>query len=104
MADTEAARDDPGNNTGGALTTIEHPAPATLVVPAMVADLGETTALRFIGFFTANIRNLNTRAAYAVAVSPGQALVGTAARERRQPLGGRRRKQLSSERMTQQDA
>ena len=34
----------------------------------MVADLGEHAALRFIDFFTANIRNPNTRAAYAVAV------------------------------------
>ena len=39
-----------------------------MVVPAMVADLGEAAALRFIDFFTANIRNPNTRAAYAVAV------------------------------------
>jgi hypothetical protein len=38
-----------------------------MVVPAMVADLGEAAALRFIDFFTANIRNPNTRAAYAVA-------------------------------------
>jgi hypothetical protein len=36
--------------------------------PPMVADLGEAAALRFIDFFTANIRNPNTRAAYAVAV------------------------------------
>ena len=34
----------------------------------MIADLGEHAALRFIDFFTANIRNPNTRAAYAVAV------------------------------------
>ena len=39
-----------------------------MVVPAMVADLGEAAALRFIDFFTANIRNPNTRAAYAVAI------------------------------------
>src|ERR1019366_1007430 len=39
-----------------------------LVVPALIADLGEHAALRFIDFFTANIRNQNTRAAYAVAV------------------------------------
>ncbi len=39
-----------------------------MVVPAMVGDLGEAAALRFIDFFTANIRNPNTRAAYAVAV------------------------------------
>ena len=37
-------------------------------MPALVADLGEHAALRFIDFFTANIRNPNTRAAYAVAV------------------------------------
>src|SRR5437868_4451515 len=39
-----------------------------LIVPAMIADLGENAALRFIDFFTAHIRNRNTRAAYAVAV------------------------------------
>ena len=39
----------------------------------MVADLGEAAALRFIDFFTANIRNPNTRAAYAVAVRASSA-------------------------------
>ncbi len=34
----------------------------------MIAELGEKAALRFIDFFTAHIRNPNTRAAYAVAV------------------------------------
>ena len=34
----------------------------------MVADLGEAAALRFIDFFTTNIRNPNTRAAFAVAM------------------------------------
>jgi site-specific recombinase XerD len=66
MADTEAPDDEP-RNTPTALTVIA-PATATMVVPAMVADLGEAAALRFIDFFTANIRNPNTRGAYAVAV------------------------------------
>jgi site-specific recombinase XerD len=66
MADAEPTDEEP-RNTAGALTVIA-PAPATMVVPAMVADLGEAAALRFIDFFTANIRNPNTRAAYAVAV------------------------------------
>jgi len=39
-----------------------------MLVPAMVAAAGERAAFRFIDFFTANIRNPNTRAAYAVAV------------------------------------
>src|SRR5436305_14312813 len=39
-----------------------------LIVPAMIAELGEHAALRFIDFFTAHIRNPNTRSAYAVAV------------------------------------
>ena len=47
---------------------ILEPAAATMLVPAMVAAAGERAALRFIDFFTANIRNPNTRAAYAVAV------------------------------------
>ena len=37
-------------------------------MPALIADLGEHAALRFVDLFTANIRNPNTRAAYAVAV------------------------------------
>src|SRR6266851_6992998 len=41
---------------------------AQMIVPPMIADLGESAALRFIDFFTAHIRNPNTRAAYAVAV------------------------------------
>src|SRR3954447_21599408 len=41
---------------------------APMLVPAIVAQLGEKAALRFIDFFTAHIRNPNTRAAYTVAV------------------------------------
>ncbi len=44
-------------------------APATSVdghlVPALIADAGEAAAWRYIEFFTANIRNANTRRAYA---------------------------------------
>jgi site-specific recombinase XerD len=39
------------------------------LVPALIADQGEHAARRFIEFFTANIRNRNTRAAYAQAVA-----------------------------------
>ena len=39
-----------------------------MLVPKLIADAGEDASLRFIDFFTANIRNPNTRAAYAVAV------------------------------------
>jgi integrase/recombinase XerD len=39
-----------------------------LLVPTVVADAGERAGKRFIEFFTANIRNPNTRAAYARAV------------------------------------
>ena len=48
--------------------TILEPAAGSMLVPAMVAAAGERAALRFIDFFTANIRNPNTRAAYGVAV------------------------------------
>ena len=60
--------EDPGARLGTttALTVIE---PATgLPVPAMIAGAGERASLRFIDFFTAHIRNPNTRAAYGVAV------------------------------------
>ncbi len=40
-----------------------------LVVPALIGDAGDQAAKRFIEFFTANIRNRNTRAAYARAVA-----------------------------------
>ena len=40
---------------------------ATLV-PAFIAAGGERAGFAFIDFFTAQIRNRNTRAAYAVAV------------------------------------
>jgi site-specific recombinase XerD len=66
MAESEPPDNEP-RNTAAAFTVIAPPT-ATMVVPAMVADLGEYAALRFIDFFTANIRNPNTRAAYAVAV------------------------------------
>ena len=38
-------------------------------VPALVAGAGERAALRFLEFFTVNIRNRNTRAAYAHAAA-----------------------------------
>ena len=41
---------------------------STAVVPAIVADAGEHASRRFMEFFTANIRNPNTREAYARAV------------------------------------
>ena len=40
-----------------------------VLIPLQVAAAGETAARRFIEFFTANIRNRNTRQAYARAVS-----------------------------------
>jgi len=38
-------------------------------LPAMIARAGVGAAWRFVEFFTANIRNRNTRAAYAQAVA-----------------------------------
>jgi site-specific recombinase XerD len=40
----------------------------TVVLPALVAEAGENAAKRFLEFFTARIRNPNTRAAYVQAV------------------------------------
>jgi len=39
------------------------------VVPALFADAGRSAAQRYVEFFTANIRNPNTRAAYGRAVA-----------------------------------
>ena len=48
------------------------PLPATRpsgpVLPVLIAEAGDHAAKRFLEFFTANIRNKNTRAAYAQAV------------------------------------
>ena len=52
-----------------ALTVSDHP-----LVPALIAAEGNAAAWRYIEFFTANIRNPNTRRAYARACrdsSPG---------------------------------
>src|SRR3954452_4925553 len=38
---------------------------AANVVPALIANLGDAAAWRYVEFFTANIRNPNTRRAYA---------------------------------------
>ncbi len=40
-------------------------APTSLVVPALIADVGDDASWRYIEFFTANIRNPHTRRAYA---------------------------------------
>ena len=36
----------------------------SMLVPVLVADLGDAAAWRYVEFFTANIRNPNTRRAY----------------------------------------
>lgn len=41
---------------------------STVAVPAIVANAGEDASRRFLEFFAANIRNANTRTAYARAV------------------------------------
>jgi len=51
----------PATIPSGTLTT-----PADLpMVPALIADLGDQANWRYVEFFTANIRNPNTRRAYA---------------------------------------
>ena len=42
---------------------------SALPVPALIADAGARASHRFIQFFTANIRNPNTREAYARAIN-----------------------------------
>lgn len=41
-----------------------------VTLPAVIVDAGERARYRYIEFFTANIRNKNTRAAYARALVP----------------------------------
>jgi integrase/recombinase XerD len=54
-----------------ALTTTGGP-----IVPAIIADAGDAAAKRFLEFFTATIRNANTRHAYARAVRDFFAWIG----------------------------
>jgi len=50
--------------------TVAASSPAAAhVLPALVASLGDTASWRYVEFFTANIRNPNTRRAYARACS-----------------------------------
>src|ERR1700749_1094702 len=51
----------PAVTVAGALTSRTD----TYIVPALIADLGDPAAWRYVEFFTANIRNPNTRRAYA---------------------------------------
>ncbi len=53
-----------------AVDAVTAPSPEALpVVPALVAARGEAAAWRYVEFFTANIRNPNTRRAYTRACS-----------------------------------
>lgn len=45
------------------------PSRSSLTLPAVIADAGEQASKKFIEFFTATIRNKNTRTAYAQAIA-----------------------------------
>ena len=61
ISDTQRVRIDRGH-------LIRKPVATGMVVPSLIADLGDDATRRFLEFFTANIRNKNTRSAYARAV------------------------------------
>jgi site-specific recombinase XerD len=65
-ADLEPLGDDADNGLGK--ENLPAVVGATTVVPAFIADGGERAGYAFVDFFTAQIRNPNTRAAYAIAV------------------------------------
>jgi hypothetical protein len=48
--------------------------PDSRLLPALIAIAGDQAAWRYIDFFTANIRNPNTRRAYARACSTDRIL------------------------------
>jgi site-specific recombinase XerD len=50
-----------------ALVAITSPRPSGAHVPSLVASSGARAEIRFLEFFAANIRNINTRRAYAQA-------------------------------------
>src|SRR5271157_1671082 len=74
MGTGDRTTEDGERGGGQALAILERASPAVApptigpLVPKLIADAGESATLRFLDFFTANIRNPNTRAAYAVAV------------------------------------
>ena len=49
---------------------------AELKLPTLIAGAGDSAAWRFLEFFTVNIRNANTRAAYARAANPAHSVRG----------------------------
>ena len=59
--------EEPKNQLPATITSAEVTADqrAPNVVPALIADLGDEAAWRYVEFFTANTRNPNTRRAYA---------------------------------------
>ena len=59
----------PGQAVVIAVATLPATPPSFALVPAVVAALGDQASWRYIEFFTANIRNPNTRRAYARACS-----------------------------------
>ena len=56
-------------NSGGLQPVTTAPPVAAFQTPAIVAVYGEPAAWRYVEFFAANIRNPNTRRAYARACS-----------------------------------
>src|SRR5918998_1776793 len=66
MADLEPLDD--GTNNGLGNKNLPAIVGDATLVPAFIAAGGERAGFAFIDFFTAQIRNRNTRAAYAVAV------------------------------------
>ncbi|VVP46898.1 Tyrosine recombinase XerD [Pseudomonas fluorescens] len=51
------------------MTPLVRTSPVTQTLPALISHAGERAGMRFLEFFTANIRNPNTRRAYARAVN-----------------------------------
>src|SRR3984893_3427602 len=51
------------------MSTAVVPHDPGLILPTLIAGAGKPAALRFLEFFTVNIRNRNTRAAYARAAA-----------------------------------
>ena len=43
---------------------MSHTVAASIVVPAIIGDAGDTATKRFLAFFAVTIRNKNTRTAY----------------------------------------
>ncbi len=68
MTDVSAIKELAVQHGTGSVERSSRITPLSFTIPTIIANAGEKASRRFIEFFTANIRNRNTRQAYAHAI------------------------------------